>query len=188
MRHVKLYSGIGAVVLIGACLSSALPAMAGPQKAVDHAAEPTVTADGHEFYSQDQIDAAWQKAVGEFTGVLPAGRHFPELAPSFFHPADGTEYSYEAGIPAQIVARYSRCAWLQESDAFTPNTVLSVYPESEIDAQLDPAAWQAMPAVKESMDVSAYLASVDDYARATGQDPRAVEFRSECAVYTESNR
>jgi len=170
-------SSVGAAVIVAGALATTNPGSATAATVV-----PTVEQDGALFYTDSQIDAAWQQATSDIAQALPAGASFPKTAPSFFHPNDGKNHLFESGLPAEIAARYWRCAWLNVSI----NQKANPSPDAAIvDAATNELTkYGSLPGVAQTVDVAQYESQMAAYAKSKGLDPQVAEFQLDCGVYS----
>lgn len=177
-------SVLGAAAAAAVIAGIAIPATANADGNTTGAITPAVSSDGHSFYTDEQIDAAWQQATADFPDALPAGVTFPRTAPAFFHPGDGKKHRFETGLPDEIAAKYWRCAWLGQATTSTKMRTLSTTRTKAIASNLTAAKWEALPEVAENQDVPKYLAAMQAYADRHNMDARTAEFQLDCSVYT----
>ncbi|NEM90891.1 hypothetical protein [Galbitalea soli] len=76
---------------------------------------PAIKNDSGEFFTEAQIDTVWRAVTAHYPEPLPEGVSFPAVAPSFFHPNDGRNTLFQAGLPDEIAASFWDCAWLKVS-------------------------------------------------------------------------
>ncbi len=145
------------------------------------AVQPAVQADGHQFFTDSQIDAAWKAATTDYPQALPVGVSFPSTAPAFFHPNDGKQHIFEENLPAEFAASYWRCAWLDVAN--TANTA----PTSDVDAAAtattELAKYATLPGVAGNVNVKQNDADIASYALTQGLTPDVAEFQIDCTGF-----
>lgn len=172
-----LLTGATALLAVTAGFGAVTAAQAAPSLT------PNVkTADGS-FYTDAQIDGVWRSITASYPQPLPAGQSFPATAPAFFHPNDGKAHLFEQDLPAEIAARYWRCAWIGE--ALNAKKATAVNRDSSALAAVSAAtskvaAYKDLPAVAKHVDVAAYEQGMSSYAKSIGKDPLTAEYSVEC--------
>ena len=137
---------------------------------------------GSLWYTVDAIEGEWPGLIDELSGDLPGSVEFPDRPFQFFYqeplPGEGGNglVYFEEGIADQLVARYWRCAWLDES----LDGPRSASARSEAAAHL---ANTAPIEEANGVDFASYEAAIAREASASGMSATQFEFDIECGFF-----
>jgi hypothetical protein len=140
------------------------------------AVQPAVQADGHAFFTDAQIDAAWSAATTNYPLPLPSGVDFPVPAPAFFHPNDGKQHVFEQNLPAEIAASYWKCAWLNVANTASTDTAATL-------ASTELADYANLPGVAGNVDLASQEADISAYAQSQGETTDLADFQINCSGF-----
>ena len=174
-KSTKLMIALGALLVVAVGFSAARSQERSAAEAAPSAQPSLIT--------QHDIAAAWTAATETIRQPLPNGVEFQTDPPPFFDDeASGPEPVYTPTIPAQIAARWWRCAWIDAS--LHPGSSRTPVTPEEARSVVD--EWYDMPGMRGNEAFVDYDARMASAAREAGESPFALEYELDCGrlVYT----
>lgn len=124
------------------------------------------------FYTDAQIDAAWDAVAAHYPRPLAPGYAFPKTAPGLFHPGDGKNHVFESGLVDQVAAQYWRCTWLDA--ALTKDNAKTGSATSGMKTAL--GNFHSLPGITKEED-SRYSGDVSNYAKERGVGTTTADYQ-----------
>lgn len=174
-KSTKLMMALGVLLIVGVGFSAV--------RSQDRSAAEDGASAPPTLIAQRDIAGAWSTATAAIEAPLPDGVRFQEEPPPFFDDeASGPEPVYTPTIPAQIAARWWRCAWIDASLHPAPGKT----PVTGEDLRSVVDAWNDMPGMRGNEAFADYDARMASAADEAGTTPFALEYELDCGrlVYT----
>lgn len=174
-KSTKLMFALGALLVVAVGFSAVRSQERSAAEAAPSAQPSIIT--------QHDVTGAWTAATAAIRQPLPNGMEFQTDPPPFFDDeASGPEPVYSPMLPAQIAARWWRCAWIDAS--LHPGSSRATVAPEEARSVVD--EWNDMPGMRGNEAFVDYDARMASAAREAGKTPFALEYELDCGklVYT----